>query len=97
MNAAFHLNPTRAEALTSFANPKLLHFLAAAATAEVSDRPLARVAGLDGANLMLFRAAAIERGFLDHGTDRVTRAGCKWAAGEFAPFAALLAKADRGS
>ncbi|WP_227271218.1 hypothetical protein [Roseobacter weihaiensis] len=97
MNTALRINPTRAEELTSFANPKLLHFLAAAARAEAERRPLARVAGLDGANLMLFRATAIERGFLDHGTDRLTRAGCVWAAGQFAPFAALLTRTTRES
>lgn len=80
---------TRAEALTSFANPKLLHFLAAAARAEIEGRALGRAAGLDGANLALFRAVAIDRGFLDH-RDLLTPDGRAWMQAELEPFAPFL-------
>ena len=79
----------KGEPLTVFENPKMLHFLAAARRARIAGRPLCLFAGLAGDDLALFRAVAIERGFLDR-DDRVTVLGLGWVDRQLAPFSSFF-------
>lgn len=64
--------------LPALSNPPLLMFLALALRAEGKPQSLAQVAGIGGCDLAMFRAVAVEAGYLD-GDDRLTPAGLAYA------------------